>query len=212
LKLSKLLTLLLGAFLLAAGASTPVQLLHAQPVHAAGPWCGNGIESEDIPYEDTAAYQKQTALVLDSYPFGPSFHYVDTDLKAWHILHNGACWRAYYNSNWTEDNTGMYNWAWIRAWVCGRGPYQWNSGQQTSNNTRVVTTSFWGSENVILQTVTMWDGVQLTLSFARYGTTTDGSLCGRQADNYGGQAWTDTWHDPPHLYSDPANPYWYVRM
>lgn len=216
----KRLIVLLSGVLLSLGLSVPSQALQATSVHAdTAFWCGQGAEILDSVYEDTGLRQAQTQLVNDSWPGGPPYHYVDTDIKTFHVNYSNLCWRAYYTSDWTEDGTGGSMRPWIRAWVCGGGPWQFNAANGAElwgANIRVVTTGSWGPSAWINRNVQMWDGGIQTLSFAPYGNAQNGTLCGPQADQYGSYAKTNTWYctcsGQNTIYSDPSNPYWYVHI
>ena len=196
------------ALLVALAVYVPAGLTSAHADTAT--WCGNGLETIDVTYEETGNYKKQTAQVFDSYPLGPPYHNVDADLKAYHVLLNGYCWRSYYVSDWTEDGTPANMEAQVRTWVCGRGPYNFDQGLVWTSNRRSVPQVGWGGvETTITRNVQMWDGTIVGMTFARYGNSDTGTLCGRQADNYFTQAGTETWDRV--LQSNPSNPYWYVN-
>lgn len=214
--LSLLLCALVGAAVLSVGNLA----LHAQPVRAdTAFFCGQGAEVYDSVYQDSNLRQVNSTLVQDSWPGGPSYHYVDTDLATWHINYSNLCWRAYYTSDFTEDATNGSMRPWIRAWVCGAGPWEFSTyGQQEiwGPNERAVTQGSWGPSAWINRNVQMWDGSIVTLSFAPYGNAQNGTLCGPQADNYKSYAKTNTWYsvhsNSNTIYALPNDPYWYVHF
>jgi len=196
--------LLLCAVLLAAGVSVPIQAVHVTPAHALGSRC-NALEDEDTVYEDTSLRQYKTTRVFDSYPYGPSFHWVDTDIKTYHIGHSGDCFRGYYVSDWLEDGTTAYLRAHLRVRACGT-LLEWDAPQTATTNWRVITTGTWPC-NWVAHSVTMWDGTVVTMTFGSYGDY------GPQGDNYGSYAYTNTWYNPPAVYADyNGSQYWYVHI
>jgi len=192
--------------LLVAGLSIPTQALLVKPAHATA--CAAGVESENTVYEDQSLYRSKSAQVLDVYQPGPFYHWVDTDLKAYHLSYNNHCYRTYYVSDWTEDGTPGNMLPAIRAWVCGRGPYYFHRDLTFINDWFAVGgdgASFGLAESIINWNLTLWNGVVVSAQFAVY----DG--CGPQADNYQSNAWTSTWYNPQQVISDPGNPYWYLH-
>lgn len=211
---------LVCAALLGLGLSVTNLALHATPAHAdTAFWCGQGAEVLDTVYQDTGLLQVNSTLVYDSWPGGPPSHWVDTDITTYHINFSNLCWRGYYTSDFTEDGTPGSMRPWIRAWVCGGGPWDFStSGQQEiwGANVRTVTQGSWGPSAWINRNVQMWDGVIVGMSFAPYGNAQNGTLCGPQADNYGSYAKTSTWTNPNGggntIYALPNFPYWYVHL
>src|SRR5215813_8074982 len=177
------LALLLCAVLLAGGISVPIQALHAKPVHALASPCNVGSDTPYVIYESLDQYQKKRTWVWDSYNGGnPPGHWVDTDLKVYHVYDGSTCWIGYYISAWTEDNTTANFRSHMRIWKCGSGPYEFDSPEAAVRNWRVITAGpgwppvpgQWVDDNV-----TMWDGSNVIMRFWSYGS------CGTQADNYG---------------------------
>ena len=205
------LSSLLVALVAAAVIFVPVSLHAAAPVHAGITSVCGYQESEDVVFYDQILRQAKGTWVYDSYNGGnPPGHWIDTELDTYHVGHLGSCYRAYMVWVWNEDSTANFV-AWIRVWICGAGPIQLNNGPQAVSALHVATTGAW-TGGTIVYLIPMRDGTYQSVSFAPYGNANIGTLCGPQADNYGSQAWTDTWYSPPHVYSDPSNQYWYVHL
>lgn len=208
------LYLLALAALLAVGAYVP-GLTHATPAHAyANCYLSEG---DDQVFYDANLYRKVSYWSWDSWRPGPTGHQVDSDIKTFHISHNGNCWRGYYTSVWTEDGTPFYARPWIRTWTCGTAMAQFNNGtdQVWTTNRMAWSHGDWGLRPdgtfypFINWSVQMWDGSWVTMSFGLYGDNQGGGVCGPQEDQYGTSAGTSTWD---HFdYSDPSNPYFYVN-
>jgi len=204
------LILLFCAVLVTVGMSLPRQLIQAKPAYALNDCAPN--QGDDQVYERTDLYKSSKYWVWDSNDPTIPGHWVDIDLRTYQVSHGGQCWRGYRVGVWTEDGA----WGSIipreRAWVCGTygGAFQ----RDLSNGpwSYVVTTGAWSPSPTVTYNVQMPTGEIIAMTFAGYGSWTNGTLCNPQADSYQSWAAWPTWYNPSYLYSLPGGcNCWYVN-
>lgn len=184
------LMLLLIAIVVGAFSLVPVELHQAKPVHATGP-CGDAGDAYNFVYQDWYSYESYR--IYDTYD--GQLKWVNTD-QASYRYNNQAdnhCYRAYYTSVWCA--CGAYFHAHLRAWLCGSGPYEWDSGTYWTTRADTVTYQWRlaGLPYLTLQVNT--PGGSRPLDFQDYNV--QGPICLPQMDQYSSDVWSPTWTSHP---------------
>lgn len=204
------LIVLLCAVVVTVGMSLP-RLLHATPVYAVND-C-NAMQGDEQVYERGDLYRSSRYWVWDSAdPTAPG-HWIDIDQRVYQVSHAGQCWRGYYWGVWSEDASWFYVIPRGRAWVCGGGPWAFDTTASFYAWAFNTTQGGWGPSAWVTYNVQVPTGSIVGVTFAPYGSWRDGSLCGAQADSYNSFAQLNTWYNPSYLQSLPGGcNCWYVNV